>query len=63
MNIGKKLRKFRSINGVSLRDAAKYSGIDHSTISRIESGFIKDPKFCDVVILCKLYGADIKELL
>lgn len=63
MKIGKKLKQFREKSNFSIRGVANLSGMDFSTIARIESGFIKEPKFCDVVKLCELYGADISELI
>lgn len=55
MKIGKKLENLRLKNNLSLRDAAFKVKMDFSTICRIESGFIRNPKFCDMVKLCDLY--------
>lgn len=63
MSLGLKLKKYRSRHNLSIRDVSVKVGIDIATLSRIETGFIKDPKFCDVSKLCNLYKIKMEKLL
>ena len=43
-NIGDYIAKARIDKGYSMRKLARLSGLDNATISKIESGKIKNPK-------------------
>jgi transcriptional regulator with XRE-family HTH domain len=62
MKIGQRLKTYRVQQDLNLREVAEATKLDHATIHRIETGFIRNPKFCDVVKLCDFYKTDIREL-
>src|SRR5262245_6798077 len=47
---------------LSLAEVARRTGIDATTIRRIEDGAIYEPKFTDVAILADMYGIDLLDL-
>jgi len=55
-NIGGILKGARAECGLSLKEAAKGSGLTDSKILRIENGLIKEPSASSVKSLCDLYG-------
>lgn len=63
MSLGLKLKKYRSKYNLSIRDVSGKVDIDIGTLSRIETGSIKNPKFCDVSKLCTLYKIKMEKLL
>lgn len=58
--IGLKLKKLREQKGLSLREAAKRIGVDHSYIHKIEGG--KMPSLEKLKKLCDLYDFPIQSL-
>lgn len=52
-NIGDYLAKARIDKGYSMRKLARLSGLDNATISKIESGKIKNPKLSLIKTLCR----------
>jgi transcriptional regulator with XRE-family HTH domain len=54
-NIGEIFKKARLDSGLSLKEAAKLSGLTDSKILRIENGVIKEPSPTSVKKLCVLY--------
>lgn len=60
--IGEYLREKRGIKELSLREAAKLSGLSHQHIRDIEAGK-KSPTFDKVINILKAYHADILEFL
>lgn len=58
-----KLIELRQKIGLTLRKASEISGVDYGTISRIESGAIKDPKYKHVKALLTAYRFDTKDFI
>lgn len=52
-NIGDYIAKARIDKGYSMRKLARLSGLDNATISKIESGKIKNPKLSLIKTLCR----------
>lgn len=52
-NIGDYIAKARIDKGYSMRKLARLSGLDNATISKIESGKIKNPKLSSIKTLCR----------
>jgi transcriptional regulator with XRE-family HTH domain len=61
-NIGEIFKKARLDSGLSLKEAAKLSGLTDSKILRIENGVIKEPSPTSVKKLCVLYHIPAVEL-
>ena len=60
---GKKLRELRRNNGLSQRELAEKVGINHSYISKIESGVMPPPNQKIIQGLAEINNADADELL
>lgn len=60
LEVGLKLKKLREEMGLTLREAGKRIGIDHSYISKIEKG--KMPSLEKLKKLCSLYGVSVSSL-
>lgn len=56
------LGKLRAASGMSVRQVTERTGIDHSTVQRMESGGIKHPTFTNVCKMARLYGISITDL-
>lgn len=54
------LRTMRTDKGISLRDAAEASGLDHATLSRIELGF--DPDIRNALLVAAFYGLPVEQI-
>ncbi|MDR7277209.1 helix-turn-helix domain-containing protein [Catenuloplanes atrovinosus] len=59
--IGPRLRELRTAAGLTLTSAARYAGIAHSTLSRLETGRLR-PTLDQLVPLARLYGVTLDEL-
>lgn len=60
--VGEYLREKREARDMSLREAAKATGINHAHINDIEQG-TKQPSFEKVMNLLKAYHSDVQEFL
>jgi len=62
MTFGKRIKRFRLSNDLSLADLAAKVGVSDATINRWENG-VMDAKICYVIPLCKALGITPNELL
>lgn len=60
-DFGKSLKNIRESKGLSFRELAAASGVDHAQIARIENGE-KDPRMHTVVLLADALDIDLGEL-
>lgn len=56
------LGKLRAAAGLSVRQVTAKTGIDHSTVQRMETGAIKHPTFTNVCKLARLYSVPLTDL-
>lgn len=59
----RKLRRIREKKALSLRKLAQLSGVDYSTISKIETGESRSPRLDTLVRLAQALGVDMSELI
>lgn len=48
---------------LGVRELSRLSGVCHALIGRIESGEASNPRFMDVIQLCKTLGVDDSEIV
>lgn len=60
--MGKRISKARKLQGISLRDMSKLSGLDISNLSRLECGQ-KDSHILTIKMIADLLKVDIKDFL
>lgn len=63
MSIGKRLRKIRSEQGMTVKDLSEKSGVPEKTIYRIETGEVQDPKISSIEPLIGALNCSADELL
>ncbi len=63
INIGEKIKKYRSKLGLSQEDFAKKSGVKYTTLTKIESNVIKKPSVFIMAKLAKALGVSIEDLI
>jgi transcriptional regulator with XRE-family HTH domain len=61
--LAKEIIRLRRLKGWSPEDLSDRSGVSASTIKKVESGEIKDPRFETVCKILKPLGVSIKELI
>lgn len=59
----RRLRSIREQKALSLRQLERLSGVDYSTISKIETGESRSPKLETIVRLAQALGVDLSELI
>lgn len=59
----RRLRRIREQKALSLRQLEQLSGVDYSTISKIETGESRSPKLETIVRLAQALGVDLSELI
>lgn len=59
----RRLRRIREQKALSLRQLEQLSGVDYSTISKIETGESRSPKLETIVRLAQALGVDLSELV
>ena len=62
-NIGENIKKRRTKLGLSQEDFAQKSGVQYTTLTKIESGVIKTPSVLMVEKIAKALGVSIEDLL
>ena len=62
-NIGENIKKRRTKLGLSQEIFAQKSGVKYTSLTKIESGFIKTPSVLMVAKIAKTLDANIEELL
>jgi DNA-binding XRE family transcriptional regulator len=62
-NIGENIKKYRTKQGLSQEDFAQKSGVKYTTLTKIESGFIKKPSVFVMAKTAKALGVNIEELI
>jgi transcriptional regulator with XRE-family HTH domain len=60
--LARKLRVLRAERGLTLREAAQWTGVDKDTLSKLERG-IRHPHDVTISRLAKGYGVPVEELL
>lgn len=60
--LGENLKKLRNTAGFSISDLSKASGVGRSTISEIESGKAKNPKYDTLVKLASALNVSVETL-
>lgn len=62
-NIGENIKKYRTKQGLLQEDFAQKSGVKYTTLTKIESGFIKKPSVFVMAKTAKALGVNIEELI
>jgi transcriptional regulator with XRE-family HTH domain len=62
MTLHQSLKDARLKKKLSIQQVATATGIDQSTVFRIETGFIQDPAFSKVAALASLYNLNLNKL-
>ena len=62
LQVGEMLRRERRLKGYSVRRLAMESGVDHSVILRIETGFVAAPKPETLQRLARVLDIDVEDL-
>jgi transcriptional regulator with XRE-family HTH domain len=60
--LGSIIKQARTASNKSLRDVDAMTGIPYGALSRIETGFIKQPSFRTVVLLARHLKIDLERL-
>lgn len=63
MTLGQRLRHLRESQGLTLRQLAEKSGVNHASIGNIETGERSDPRTSIMVKLAHALGVSVEELL
>lgn len=50
MNLGKVIRKWRTMSEIGIREAAQQIGLDHATLSRIERGHMPSAESLRIIL-------------
>jgi len=61
--IGEKIKQLRERKGWRQEDLAKESGVLFTTVSKIEGGFIKNPRMEKVAKIAKALGVSLDDLI
>jgi transcriptional regulator with XRE-family HTH domain len=56
------LAEQREMNGTTLRELEKSTGLSNALISQIETGHVKNPSFRSVVLLARALELDLADL-
>lgn len=59
----RRLRRIREQKALSLRQLEQLSGVDYSTISKLETGESRSPRLETIVRLAQALGVDLSELI
>nr|BAL52703.1 XRE family transcriptional regulator [uncultured prokaryote] len=59
----RRLRRIREQKALSLRQLEQLSGVDYSTISKLETGESRNPRLETIVRLAQALGVDLSELI
>lgn len=62
-NIGKSIKKYRGALGWTQEDLVKKSRVKYTTLSKIESGVVKNPTVLVIAKIAKALDVSIEELL
>lgn len=62
-NIGKNIKKYRGTLGWTQEDLVKKSRVKYTTLSKIESGVVKNPTVLVIAKIAKALDVSIEELL
>lgn len=61
--LGKKIKELRIANELTIKDLSKKTGIGQSTISELETGKAKKPRFDTLVKIANVLEVDVNYLL
>ncbi|ELC8416824.1 helix-turn-helix domain-containing protein [Clostridium perfringens] len=61
--LGKKIKELRLANELTIKDLSKKTGIGQSTISELETGKAKKPRFDTLVKIANVLEVDVNYLL
>ena len=61
--LGKKIKEFRLKTGLSQDDLARKAGVAYTTLTKIETGVIKNPSVMITAKIAKALGISIDELM
>ena len=63
IGLGKRIRKFRSENNLSIEDLARKIGISNVALHSIETAKIKNPSVATVADIAKIFNLTTDELV
>ena len=63
MTMGERIREKRIETGISQTELAKKLKIDKTTISKYESGKIKNPKINNIILMANIFGCSVSYLM
>lgn len=63
MNMGERIREKRNEIGISQTELAKKIGMDKTTVSKYESGAIKNPKISTIILMANIFGCSVSYLM
>lgn len=55
------LKKARAAKGLSLREAARRSGVSVANLSKLEAGEVSNPTFVTMVAVSSVYGLEASD--
>lgn len=61
--IGKNIKKYRNKLGMTQDDLVRKSGVKHTTLTKIEGGFVKKPSVQVIAKIAKALAVSIEKLI
>lgn len=61
--IGRRIKELRNVKGWSQEDLARNANVPVTTVSKIETGVIKNPSIEKMVKIAKALGVTVDELI
>lgn len=62
MKLGKLIATVRDVQGLTQRQLQHKSGIPHATLAQIESGYVKEPSWRNVVKIARALNINLNVL-
>ena len=63
LKFSKALKKIRGTKGLSQGDIFRRSGLERTYISRLENGYIDDPRLTTAFIIARALGVKVDDLI
>lgn len=60
---GKAMKKLRESRGLSQGDLFRRTGIERQTLSRLENGYVDDPRITTVIMIANGLGVTVDEFI
>lgn len=63
VTMGENIKKYRNKLGLTQDDLVRKSGVEHTTLTKIEGDFVKKPGVQMVAKIAKALGVSVEDLL